>query len=100
MEYIFDYGKKSINLKIPEENIIKFNYTQNKPPVKTEEEIIQEAFLKPFAAKPLNEAAHKKKEVCILVSDITRPCPSYKFFPHLIAELKKAEVEKIKIKLL
>lgn len=97
MEHIFNYGRKSINLEIPEENIIKFNYRQNESPVKTEEEIIQDAITKPFAAKPLHEAAFRKKEVCILVSDITRPCPSYKFLPHLITELKKAEAAKIKI---
>lgn len=97
MEYICNYGKEFLSLEIPEENIIKFNYRQNNHSEKAEEEIISQAILNPIAAKPLHKAANKKKEACVLVSDITRPCPSYKFLPHLIKELEKAEVEKIKI---
>src|SRR5665647_3360650 len=40
-----------------------------------EKDIIENALLSPVAAKKLKDAAYMKKNVCILVSDITRPCP-------------------------
>ncbi len=64
---------------------------------KAEKDIIENALLSPVAAKKLKDAAYMKKNVCILVSDITRPCPSYKFLPFLIRELKEGKVESIKI---
>jgi lactate racemase len=63
----------------------------------TENDIVENALLNPIAAKKLKDAAYMKKNVCILVSDITRPCPSYKFLPFLIRDLKEARAESIKI---
>jgi lactate racemase len=62
-----------------------------------EKDIVENALLNPVAAKKLKSAAYMKKNVCILVSDITRPCPSYKFLPFLIRDLKEAKAESIKI---
>lgn len=63
----------------------------------SEKDIIENALLNPIAAKKLKDDACMKKNVCILVSDITRPCPSYKFLPFLVRDLKEAKVKSIKI---
>ncbi len=63
----------------------------------SEKDIIENALSNPVAAEKLRDAAYMKKNACILVSDITRPCPSYKFLPFLVRELKEAKVESIKI---
>ncbi len=65
--------------------------------VLSEKDIIEDALLNPVAAGKLKDAAYMKKNACILVSDITRPCPSYKFLPFLVRDLKEAKVESIKI---
>jgi nickel-dependent lactate racemase len=83
------------------ENIADIEHTVNdKTKIEeavNEKDIIENALSNPIAAKKLKDAAYMKKNVCILVSDITRPCPSYKFLPFLIKDLKEAKTESIKI---
>jgi len=98
MDFEIPYGKNKINIMIPDNNIINFSCARdNNAHGKSEEDIIRSALENPFSSKKLFEAASNKNNVCILVSDITRPCPSYKFMPFLLDELKAANVGEIKI---
>jgi nickel-dependent lactate racemase len=45
----------------------------------------------------LKDLAKGKVSAAILVSDITRPCPSYKFLSYLIDELKAGGIDLITI---
>lgn len=98
MQFNIPYGKKSVNINVPEKNIILLIY-KNKGITKLfdEEQIIRYALDNPIATNILSSIAYNKKNVAILVSDITRPCPSYKFLPYIISDLKKANVKNIKI---
>lgn len=62
-----------------------------------EKKIIHRALEKPFASKRLFELANGRGSAAVLVSDITRPSPSYKFLPFLIEELKEAKISDIRI---
>jgi lactate racemase len=98
MNFEIPYGKQRINLSIPDANVIHFKCRENEGfDLKKEEDLITNALANPVSSKSLAELAYRKKDACILVSDITRPCPSYKFLPYLIKELKDAEVGSIKI---
>lgn len=113
MKYEISYGKQKIGISIPDRNIINFKYNKSgnskakdaentgEEPITleavSEKDIIENALLNPVAAKKLKDAAYMKKNVCILVSDITRPCPSYKFLPYLVKDLKDAKAGSIKI---
>jgi nickel-dependent lactate racemase len=92
-------GKKITESGLNGKDILKGALSQKDiiEKVVSEKDIIENALLNPIAAKKLKDAAHMKKNVCILVSDITRPCPSYKFLPFLVRDLKEAKVESIKI---
>lgn len=87
------YGKKEIEIKIPEKNYLATLMPQYKPGVKDEEEEIRKALENPIGTKRLKEIARGKKNAVIVVNDITRPTASYKFLPLLLQELKKAGIK-------
>ncbi|MCL5071729.1 MAG: nickel-dependent lactate racemase, partial [Actinobacteria bacterium] len=98
MNFEIPYGKHLISLSIPGSNIINFKCRDNKKSdFKEEQDLIISALENPVSSQNLAGLAYGKKDVCILVSDITRPCPSYKFLPYLVKELKDADVRSIKI---
>ena len=53
---------------------------------------IKKALRAPIGTKPLEKLAEKKKEVVIVVDDMTRPTRAYQILPHLLQELKKAGI--------
>ena len=98
MNFEIPFGKQLISLSIPDTNIINFKCRDNKGlGLKEEQDLIIGALRNPVSSQSLADLAYRKKDVCILVSDITRPCPSYKFLPYLVKELKDADVSSVKI---
>ena len=97
MKLEIPYNKALLSIVVPKKNLLtlkKRSFVLNND---NEEKIIFNALSNPVNSASLYEIAKGKKSACILASDITRPCPSYKFLPYLIDELKKAEVGEIKI---
>lgn len=98
MEFSVPYGKKDIVFFVPDRNAIplihdKSLINQNI----SEEDIIRRALENPSGSGKLSDIAYSKENACILVSDITRPCPSYRFLPQIVDQLKNAKVRKINI---
>lgn len=87
------YGKTKLTIDIPDKNIA-YVITDDMEKIGTDEsEVISRAIESPISSKPLRELAKGRSRAVILASDITRPCPSYKFLPFLIDELKNAKVK-------
>jgi nickel-dependent lactate racemase len=61
-----------------------------KPCVSDDE--IKKALREPVGTKPLSKIAQGKKEVVIVVDDLTRATRAYQILPHLLAELKRAGI--------
>jgi nickel-dependent lactate racemase len=97
MKIEIPYHKEIIEIDFPDKNIIDVIKTKSQKLRKNEQEIILEALFNPISSKRLSELAKEKKKAVILVSDITRPCPSYKFLPFIIDELNKAGVQENQI---
>ncbi len=91
------YGKKQVNLKIPSQNMIRIKSCGKETGKTGEKEIVSDALARPIDAKPLHQLAEGKKDAVILASDITRPCPSYKFLPDLVGELHRGGIDYDKI---
>jgi len=83
------YGHKHIFVDLPDGNILEVIKTEKQGQIKDERQIILEALEKPIASESLSELAKGKKSASILVSDVTRPCPSYKFLPIIVEELEE-----------
>jgi nickel-dependent lactate racemase len=62
-----------------------------------EQAVIRRALAEPIGSPGLRELAARATKVAIVVSDITRPCPSYKFLPALLEELAAVPREQIAI---
>lgn len=62
----------------------------DKPKVADEE--VRKALREPIGTKPLAKLAKGKKEVAIVVDDMTRPTRAYQIIPRLLQELKSAAI--------
>jgi nickel-dependent lactate racemase len=58
----------------------------------SEDELIRAALAQPIGSRPLAELARAGQRVAIIASDITRPCPSSRLLPAVLAELGRAGV--------
>ena len=99
MEIKIPYGKGEIKLNIPDRNIVDTISGENGSFNMDENKIIIEALEKPVESKKLSWMARGKKSACIVASDITRPCPSYKFLPGIIKELNEGGIKNRNIKI-
>ncbi|MDC1311574.1 nickel-dependent lactate racemase, partial [Burkholderiales bacterium] len=61
---------------------------------------IRKALNNPINASPLSEVAKRKKRVCILICDITRPVPNHLILPEILTELIKNGVPPKNIEIL
>ena len=67
------------------------------PSAADEQAEIRRALAEPIGAPRLSELAAKARKAAIVVSDVTRPCPSYRFLPALLDELSPLAPEDISI---
>ncbi len=86
------YGMGYQEVEVPEENILAVLYPNDMDGVPDEEAEIRRALANPIDSVSLGELAQGKERIAILVSDITRPAPSYKMLPPLLDVLNAAGV--------
>jgi len=67
------------------------------PTAAEEQEEIRRALAEPIGAPLLSELAARSRKAAIVVSDVTRPCPSYRFLPALLDELAPLAPEDVSI---
>lgn len=58
---------------------------------------VREALSRPIGRPTLAELARGARSAAIVISDITRPCPSHAFLPALLAELESIPAERVTI---
>jgi len=90
MKISLNYGHNLMALDIPDENYIG---TLNPKDTKEIEDPIIEvrrSLANPIGSKKLKELVLPKDKVVILVSDVSRPCPSYSLLPPILKELNEA----------
>jgi len=87
------YGKDNIEINIPDKNIQDIISVEPGNLDLNEDKTIAQALEAPVKSEKLSGLSCGKKSACIIVSDITRPCPSYKFLPRLVEELNKGGIE-------
>jgi lactate racemase len=100
MKINIPYKKEKIELDIPEKNILDIVQGSNQVSSIDEEEIITHALESPVGSGTLSEIARGKSSASIIISDITRPCPSYKFLPRLVEELAAGGISLSNIKVI
>lgn len=84
------YKSSQCTVEIPDKNLHGILNSQDLPEVKNAEEEVKSAMQNPIDSETLSTLARGKHNIVILVSDITRPSPSYILLPPIIKELVKS----------
>ncbi|MDW7656687.1 MAG: nickel-dependent lactate racemase [Bacillota bacterium] len=86
------YGHGTRTFWLDEERVmLEMTTVENdEPPNETDE--VQRALNEPIGTPTLDQIVRPGESICIITSDITRPCPSHIILPPLIAELEKAGI--------
>jgi nickel-dependent lactate racemase len=67
-------------------------------PTAADEQVeIRRALAEPIGAPRLSELAAGARRAAVVVSDVTRPCPSYRFLPALLEELAPLGAQQVSI---
>jgi len=90
-------GKGSVRLQIPRESLL--DVLKPKRSVKRGRSLA-EALARPIEAEPLKKLLDRRDKVAIVVSDVTRPCPTRKILPHVMRLLKTSGIPRDNIRIL
>ncbi len=86
------YGKGHFDVDVPEKNLAGILLPNELSGVKDEQAEIHRALDNPIGSPRLSEKLKKGMKVVVIISDVTRPCPSYKFLPVILDEINKGGV--------
>ena len=96
-----DFPYPGINsIDIPDQNLLGVFAPSKAEIEKSEEKIIEEAFLHPAGSSPLPEILEWCQDVLILVDDYTRTTPTQKILPRLMKELERGGIKREGIRFL
>jgi len=91
------YGKGSVKIRIPEDHLQ--GVLTPKPFIKHGQSV-PAALSKPIASDPLPKLLDRKDKIAVVVSDVTRPCPTRRILPHVMRLLKTAGIDRDNIRIL
>lgn len=94
------YGKKGLNVHLPDERIAGVLHMRPVAPLSDPQATIGQALSKPTASPPLRELARGKKSACVVVSDITRPVPNPILLPPMLRVLEESGIPREAITIL
>jgi nickel-dependent lactate racemase len=83
----FPYGKDFVRTEISKENL-ELAVSRPSTPVTDLKEAVKKALRKPIQSKPLHHLLERKKNICIIVPDVTRACPTKEILPPILEELE------------
>ena len=94
MEIKLKYGRSSVKFNLNEKN-----YMDTILPNSIHFDLINDAEViraiqNPIGSKRLKDIVNPGESIVIVTSDISRPMPSYRVLPHVIAELKQGGIIK------
>lgn len=89
MEIKIPYGKTYQTLEIKEDFQLIESKIQELGKAADEDKIVLDAMAAPIASPRLRELAAGKKNAVVIISDHTRPVPSKRIIPHMLAELRE-----------
>jgi len=82
------YGKTTIPFEVPKEFDVTVVKNNSKSQISNIEETTKKELKNPINSKRLSELVKKGDAVCVIVTDITRPCPDREILSVLLDELK------------
>jgi len=86
------YGKKGLNIDVPDENLYRVAEPEFVEGVPDPYEAVKESLANPIGSPPLPQLLTPRSDVTIVVSDKTRPVPSNILLPPLLDELNASGI--------
>ncbi|HTX43906.1 MAG TPA: nickel-dependent lactate racemase [Methanocella sp.] len=86
------YGRDHFEVDVPDENLAGTILPNELTGVEDEQAEIRRALENPIGSPRLRDKAKRGMKVVVIISDATRPCPSYKFLPILLDEINAGGV--------
>ncbi len=100
MNIAIAYGRKGLQIEVPDKNLYKVVEPKHLPGVEDPSEAVKKAIDNPIGSRPLRKRVSPEDNVTIVVSDKTRPVPTYLILPPVIDELLSAGVAEDRITIL
>jgi nickel-dependent lactate racemase len=91
------YGKGSVRLEIPKDRLLEV--VKPRPSIRRGQSIL-EALSAPVGTDPLPRLVDRNDKVAVVVSDITRPCPTGKILPFVMRSLEASGVPRDNVRIL
>ncbi|MDA8227677.1 MAG: nickel-dependent lactate racemase [Desulfitobacterium hafniense] len=88
------FDKQEIEINIDQKNLIGILEPKIKEAIPNPHDKIRQMLKHPINRKPLSEDVRGKTKVCIVVTDITRPCPDDMLLPLIVQELEDSGIKK------
>lgn len=92
MEIKLKYGRSSVKFNLNEKNHMDTILPNSIHFDLINDAEVQRAIQNPIGTKRLKDIVRPGESIVIITSDISRPMPSYRVLPHVIAELKQGGV--------
>lgn len=86
------YGTGHFSVDVPDANLAAVLMPAELTGVEDEGAEIRRALENPIGSRKLREKLKRGMKVAVIISDATRPCPSYKFLPILLDEINAGGV--------
>lgn len=90
MELEFGYGAGVQKVQVPEKNLMGILTANEMRHERKGQEAVRYALAHPIGAAALRDLAKPGQKIAIVVSDISRPVPSYELLPGILEELSAA----------
>ncbi len=91
------YGKGTLPLDVPDENLIDVVVPREFIPPQQPELMIKDALRHPLGTEPLSASVSRGDTVAIVIDDYTRPCPTKLLLPPVLEELQRAGVNDLDV---
>ena len=100
LEISFPYAHSHRSLKVPADQLAGVIRPRTPRVLQDEEALLAAAMSYPIGTDRLARLAHGAESAAIVISDLTRPCPSMQLLPPVLQELRAAEVAEDRILIL
>lgn len=97
MHVSLKYGKGSVKLQVPKERLLGVLKLKSSVP---RGQSVPEALASPLGIETLPKLLDRKNKVALVVSDVTRPCPTRRILPHVMRRLKASGIPRDNIRIL
>jgi len=94
MSTTFAFGKNSIEVSVPDTCVCAVIESRQVNPIADANAALQDALDHPLASAPIGDLAKGKKNVAVVVCDITRPAPNPITLPPLLDRLHRSGIKR------